>query len=762
LAGIEIKMFQPNPQAIPFAIAAVVSAIVTAFAWRRRSLPMAPAFITMMAGESAWALFEAIELVCVDPVLQAICYQVRTAGAVITILGVLAFVLRYTGRGQWLERRRFTLISAPALCLILVALTNPLHHLYWVTHQPALSGSFHIAIPVYGPAFWIHFGYCYMLVAVSAFLLAQAAVRSAGVYRAQAVVMLFAVIVPWIVNIVDMTQLLGYIHVDTAAMTFAVTGLAFLPGLFRFRLLDLTPVAWAVVVEGMNDPVIVFDPWGRIVELNQAAVPLVRLPYDEVLGADAVAAFAHWNTLADRLKGLRREVDDAFEIDGPNPEAPASFDARISRLGENRYPAGWVLVLRDVTLQKQAAEERVRMLQEQAARAEAEAANLAKDRFLATLSHELRTPLTPVLATVTAMLGDKDTPDALRQTLEMMKRNIGLEVRLIDDLLDLSRIRRGSLHLQTELIDAHQLINNVIDLCRDDVGNAKLQLKVDLAASSHHLSADPIRFQQALWNLIKNAIKFTPPGGRVTVRSRNGDAEKARREGARPELLIEVSDTGIGIAPELLPSVFDVVEQGGTSNTRRFGGLGLGLTIARSILEQHGGRLSAQSRGRGMGATFSIAVRTLPSPPPGSSDDAPAATPIAHDAVLDRPIRLLLVDDNHDTLKYLSRLLSLRGHHVHTAADMASALQAACQVEFDLVVSDIELPDGSGLELLWTLRATRAIPAIALSGFGAPSDIEQSRSAGFAVHLTKPVDFRQLDEAIRRCAASATNSVEIS
>ena len=337
----------------------------------------------------------------------------------------------------------------------------------------------------------------------------------------------------------------------------------------------------------------------------------------------------------------------------------------------------------------------------------------------------------------------------------MMKRNIGLEVRLIDDLLDLSRIRRGSLHLLYELVDAHQLVENVIDLCRDDLGNAKLQLNVDLAAASHHVSADPIRFQQALWNLIKNAIKFTPPGGRVTVRSHNGDAEKARREGVRPELLIEVSDTGIGIAPELLPSVFDVLEQGGISNTRRFGGLGLGLTIARSILEHHGGQLKAHSRGRGRGATFSIAVRTAPSPPPGSSDDAPAATPIAHDAALDRPIRLLLVDDNHDTLKSLSRLLTLRGHHVHTAADMASALQVARQVDFDLIVSDIELPDGSGLELLWTLRATRTVPAIALSGFGATSDIEQSRAAGFAVHLTKPVDFRELDAAIRQCASAA-------
>ncbi len=516
-------MFQPNPQAIPFAIAAAVSAILTVFAWRRRRLPMAPAFITMMAGETAWALFEAIELSCAAPVSQAIWYELRTAGAVITILGLLAFVLRYTGCVQWLKRRRFALVCAPALALILVAWTNPLHHVYWVTHRPGLAGPFQIAIPVYGPAFWVHFGYCYVLVAVSAFLLAQAAVQSAGVYRAQAAVMLFAVIMPWVVNIIDMTQVFGYIHIDTAAMTFAVTGLAFLPGVFRFRLLDLTPVAWAVVVEGMNDPVIVFDPWGRIVEMNQSAVRLVGRPYAEVIGADAARAFAHWSKLVERLGELKRNVEYAFEIDGPDPDRPSSFDGRISRLGENTYPAGWVLVLRDVTLQKRAAEERVRMLREQAARAEAEATNLAKDRFLATLSHELRTPLTPVLATVTAMLGDTDAPDSLRHVLEMIRRNIVLEVRLIDDLLDLSRIRRGSLHLQRELADAHQLIQNVIDLCRDDLHNANIQLKVDLRAHWHHADADPIRFQQALWNLIKNAIKFTPTGGVVTVRSHNGE-----------------------------------------------------------------------------------------------------------------------------------------------------------------------------------------------------------------------------------------------
>ena len=269
-------MLQSNPEAIPFAIAAAVSATVAFFAWRARSLPMAPAFITMMAGEAAWALFEALELVSAIRQLRLLLrvedrrrgdHHPGNAGvrAPLHRIGPVAGTPPFRGDLR------------PALAFIVVAWTNPFHHLYWV-YAPVrrMAGRFHIAIPVYGPGFWLHFGYCYILVAVSAFLLAQAAVQSAGVYRAQAAVMLFAVIVPWIVNMVDMTQVFGYIHIDTAAMTFAVTGLAFLPGLFRFRLLDLTPVAWAVVVKGMNDPVIVFDPWGRIVELNEAAGELDR------------------------------------------------------------------------------------------------------------------------------------------------------------------------------------------------------------------------------------------------------------------------------------------------------------------------------------------------------------------------------------------------------------------------------------------------------------------------------------------------------
>ena len=376
------------------------------------------------------------------------------------------------------------------------------------------------------------------------------------------------------------------------------------------------------------------------------------------------------------------------------------------------------------------------------------------------MSHELRTPLTPVLATVTAMLADADTPQAFRTVLEMIHRNVLLEARLIDDLLDLSRIRRGTLVLKREVVDAHELINQVIEICGDDLRTARLQLVVHLAASGHHVEADPIRFQQVLWNLIKNAIKFTPPGGQVTVRSRD---RMERSDGAAGTgLLIEVSDTGIGIDREALPRVFDMAEHGEvTDATRRFGGLGLGLTLSRSIVRQHDGRLGAASAGVGQGATFTLEMPSVPGPtslPPArplSEDDGAAAAAAAAAGFEGRLVRILLVDDNADTLSSLATILRLKGHEVRPASDMATALRVASDAEFDLLISDIELPDGSGLELIETIRSSRTIPAIALSGFGSPEDIERSRSAGFTLHLTKPVDFRRLKQAIEELAVAA-------
>jgi PAS domain S-box-containing protein len=682
-------------------------------------------------------------------------YELRNAGAVTAILGLLAVVLRYTGHVEWLKLPVFTAVCTPAVVLILFAWTNDWHHFYWYGHELVHARGFVFARPVYGPGFWVHFTYCYGLVAASTILLAQAVVQSSGLYRVQAAVMLFGVLLPWFVNMVDMSQLLGVMYTDTAAMTFAVTGLAFLPAVLRYRLLELTPVAWASLVRGMNDPVLVIDAAGQLVELNEAAQRLSGRPLSELLGFSVSKSFARWPELVRRLEVMPEQGESSFELSGPEPGTAAPFDARISRLGGEAELLGWVVVLRDITPHKRAEEERVRMLSEQAARAEAEAANRAKDRFLATLSHELRTPLTPVLAAVTGMLGDAATPESLRVVLEMIRRNISLEARLIDDLLDLARIRKGALDLKREVLDAHDLIKHVIAICDDDFRRAEIKLSLELAAAGHHVDVDPIRFQQALWNLIKNAIKFTPAGGRVSVHTLSGQPNDASNGNT---LVVSVSDTGIGIEREAIGRIFDLGEQAETGQARRFGGLGLGLLLSRSIIEAHGGKLSASSDGPGLGATFNVEIQTVPAPAAvADGDRAAAGSSAASSAPVGRRLKILLVDDNADTLAFLSTMLHRRGHDVSTASDMAAAHRLATEGDCDLLISDIELPDGSGLELMDSIRCRKPIPGIALSGFGSAGDIEQSLAAGFAVHLTKPIDFRRLERIIERVAAGAAD-----
>ncbi len=401
-----------------------------------------------------------------------------------------------------------------------------------------------------------------------------------------------------------------------------------------------------------------------------------------------------------------------------------------------------LVLIQDITDRKQL-ELDLRAAKDSADRAKtsAELANRAKDYFLAVLSHELRTPLNPVVMGVSMLQDKADLDPSVRETLDMVRRNAEMEARLIDDLLDLTRISRGKVVLHTQRVDLRTVVANAVEVCRSDIEAKGLAFTIDTGRDSPYwLDADAVRLQQVFWNLLKNAIKFTPQGGRVDVRCcLDGPAHVA----------VEVRDTGIGIDPESIPRLFNAFEQADRSDTRPYDGLGLGLAISKAMAEMHGGSIEAQSEGAGRGATFRVRL-PLASP-------AAAPEPLAPTAPTQRvigPLRILLVDDHGVTAKLMGRVLAADGHAVETAGDVATALRLADQHGFDLLISDVGLPDGSGHDLIRALRSRGiAYPAIALSGYGQEEDIQRSREAGFAAHLTKPVPRERLIQAIAAVAS---------
>jgi signal transduction histidine kinase len=390
-------------------------------------------------------------------------------------------------------------------------------------------------------------------------------------------------------------------------------------------------------------------------------------------------------------------------------------------------------------------EERERLLASaQAAQQAAEEANRAKDRFLAMLSHELRTPLSPVLATARMLERFTELPDQVRDDIRLIRRNIELEARLIDDLLDLTRVSNGKLLLVLEVVDVHETLGEVLQMFREEIDAKRQRVDFELGADHYHVRADRARLQQMLWNLIRNAAKFTQAGGAIILRTRN--AANAAKEGAAGSLEIEVEDNGIGIDPLRLPTLFTAFEQGSATISQQYGGLGLGLAITRALSDAHGGSVAAFSEGADKGARFTLVL-------PVTGARSVAAERSEHPpAPAGRPLDVLLIEDHEDTADVMARLLETYGHAVTTAGLLADALDAIERQPFDLVISDLGLPDGSGLDFVRAFRARSAAPAVALTGYGMDDDVRRCLEAGFSVHLTKPVSIQQLEQVLNDAA----------
>lgn len=382
-----------------------------------------------------------------------------------------------------------------------------------------------------------------------------------------------------------------------------------------------------------------------------------------------------------------------------------------------------------------------------------EAANRSKDRFMAMLSHELRTPLTPVLAAASSLESDPRLPEDIHDDIAMIRRNVAVQSRLVDDLLDLTRVSTGKLHLHKQVLPVHTLLHEAAGIVAGDLDarGMTLSLQVDLPHDAC-VEGDNARLQQVVWNLLKNAIKFSAPGSRIQLTARRHASDPGRVQ-------ISVTDHGIGIAPEDLERIFQPFEQGAQNEdgaSRQ--GLGLGLCIARAIVDQHGGRVSAASAGVGQGSVFTVdlpLVRCGDETADETERTAIAEIASAKLAASISGVRILLVEDHADTAKVVVRLLKSQGYVVTHCPDIAQALQSAQTHPYDLLISDLGLPDGSGLDLMRQIRQRHPqLTGICLSGYGMDSDVAASQDAGFAEHLTKPVELTQLQAAIGRVLAT--------
>ncbi|MEO6567287.1 MAG: ATP-binding protein [Opitutaceae bacterium] len=371
------------------------------------------------------------------------------------------------------------------------------------------------------------------------------------------------------------------------------------------------------------------------------------------------------------------------------------------------------------------------------------AANARKDDFLAAISHELRTPLNPMLLIASEASENPKLTAAVRRDFATIAKNAEIEGRLIDDLTDITRITRGKMSLDKRAIDLRSVLQDALATVRSRLDTKKINFVLKLDARPHPLFGDSARLQQVFWNVLKSAVKFTPAGGEIPIGTEVDDP--ARR------IVVTVSHPGSGMTPSEVARAFDSVSpppNSGSNSPHSVVGLGVGIAISRMLVELHDGTIEVASKGTGQGATFTVSLPLASSPSAESFPTGltvPESPPKPADPVR---IRVLLVEDHQPTSVVLARLLKRRGFAVIVAASVAQAIKAAEENEFDLVVSDIGLPDGDGYSLMTTLQERHALPGIAVTGYGMQGDIERSEAAGFLAHVTKPVSVRALEAAL--------------
>ena len=502
---------------------------------------------------------------------------------------------------------------------------------------------------------------------------------------------------------------------------------------------------WQTTFDCINDAICLTDRQGMVLRVNQAMATILGHPSEGLTGKN-------WRDILTDAEGEAREVIARLLTSSSRETRELPIGDRWFGVTVDQVPSsgGAVLILSDITEMRKAREEARSLLErEKVLRSEAEAANRTKDEFLATLSHEMRTPLQAMLGWLWLLRTGELDPAAAGEALDTVERNARLQARLIEDLLDISRIITGKLRLEMGPVDLTRVVKMALEVVQPAAAAKEIEIHTRLDPQMAPIAGDANRLQQVIWNLLSNAVKFTPAGGRVEVSLQRGESEA----------VIRVSDTGKGISESFLPYIFDRFRQADSSVSRPHSGLGLGLAIARHLIELHGGSIGGESGGEGRGATFTVHLpisrifRFAPPQPEGV--DLPALAPSAQRRLAG--LSMLAVEDEADARKLLKLTLMREGASVVAVGTVKEALEAFRRSRPDLIVSDIAMPGEDGYSFIRKVRQMEAdgakLPALALTAYARDTERSEAMTAGFQAHLAKPVDPAELIEVLERLAS---------
>jgi len=599
-SAIAMTHWQYTPYVFPLGLAATVSVVLAVCAWYRRPARGVVAFVLLMLAVAEWSLAYALRLASVDLEAKLFWAKVRYLGIVVVPAAWLAFALQYTGRDKWLTRRNLALLAIEPLVALILVWTNERHGLHWYSVGLNYEGSFTTFSSTHGVGFWVHAAYSYVLTLLGALLIILTLVRSTRPYRGQTIATLVGVLAPVVGDVISTFGLSPFPHLDLTPFAFTLTGLAMIWGLFRFRLLDIVPVARNAVIENMSDGVVVLDAQNRFVDLNPAAQSIIGCTASEAIGQRVSDVLSDWSDVVRRYQGVTELYTEIAIGEGT---AQRYFDLRVSSLCDRRGRlTGRLIILRDITERKLAEEELER------AKDAAEAANQAKSEFISFVSHELNTPMTVIIGYVSFLATGSVGPLNKEQTdlLSVVESNAKRMATLVSDLAYISRIESGRLLLKPAPVSIVEIVEEVARSAQRQIGEKDQTMTIEIPGGMPMVWGDRLRLVQVLTNLVSNAHKFTPRGGQIAIRLEHA-VNQWDSQGPPEVVHLAVEDNGIGIGPEDQEKIFQKFFRSEDQAVCMVPGTGLGLSIAKSLVEMQGGQIWLESEFR-QGTTFHFTV----------------------------------------------------------------------------------------------------------------------------------------------------------